>query len=85
MWMCVWFVVFSAGCSADPMHASVIGRPEDVQDDVSSVCQMRGCNCTSAQSDKWIIVNCTFNNRQVRTHKLLKPVQTCRRFTFKCI
>lgn len=51
-------------CCAESSNVFFNGSP--AEGDVKSVCDMKGCNCTSAPSDKWIIVNCTFNSQQVR-------------------
>lgn len=69
VYVCIVVVCFVNKCCAEPLDVSVGLVPlEDATENVTSVCEMKGCNCSFAQSDKWIIVNCTFTGRQVRSY-----------------
>lgn len=64
LWLCA--LIFISDCYAEPYDGRrVIGVVEDVSANVTSVCDVKGCNCTPAQSNSWMNVNCTFNNKQV--------------------
>lgn len=81
LWLCV-VVLFVIQCCAQ--YSQDLPRDESldyVADNVNSVCEIKGCNCTSDKSRIWNIVNCTFNNQQVSF--VFTICTTCDLFTNK--